>query len=124
MTAQYDPRLVAELITVIDEYRATDEAKVLCFSGEAKRFVARLPEMLNQLRAASEMITEYRADLNACKAVSVALQRHISQLEQALTGLVGQVEQAREGFGIYHDSPSMDSVMAEARAALAGEDAT
>lgn len=32
----------------------------------------------------------------------------------ALWGLVGQIEQSREGFGIYADSPSMTEALAEA----------
>lgn len=40
--------------------------------------------------------------------------------KQALRELVGQVEQARDGFGVYRQSPSMDAALAQAHAALSG----
>ena len=39
-------------------------------------------------------------------------------LEESLRELVGQVEQAREGFGIYHNSPSMDAALKAAHESL------
>lgn len=41
-----------------------------------------------------------------------------ARLRAGYLDLLGQVEQAREGFGIYQNSPSMDSAVATARALL------
>lgn len=43
------------------------------------------------------------------------------KLREALGELVGQIEQAREGFGTYHNSESMGKAVEAARADLGGQ---
>lgn len=55
------------------------------------------------------------------KAHDQAQREEIARLREALGELVGQVVQAREGFGVYRNSPSMATVLVQAQAALAKE---
>jgi hypothetical protein len=49
---------------------------------------------------------------------AAAAQQSLGDLRPLLLELYGQVDQARQGFGIYPDSPSMDAVMTEVGRAL------
>jgi hypothetical protein len=61
-----------------------------------------------------------------CRALDIAavadgylrLERDNAQLRNGYLELLGQVEQAREGFGIYHDSNTMAAALATAHSIL------
>jgi hypothetical protein len=63
------------------------------------------------------MINEQLNTLDEMEQLEQATQREV-RLQEALHELVGQVEQAREGFGIYHNSPSMTKVLNIAKQVL------
>jgi hypothetical protein len=46
------------------------------------------------------------------------LERENARLRDGYLHLLGQVEQAREGFGIYHNSPTMEEAVKTARMIL------
>ena len=52
------------------------------------------------------------------RAFARELERENARLMDGYLELLGQVEQAREGFGIYHNSPSMASAIEKARLIL------
>ena len=64
--------------------------------------------------ARAGLLLEYRE----LKQQRDALRAEVERLRAALHALYGQVEQARVGFGVYHDSPSMAQAMHGAMSAL------
>lgn len=92
-------------------------------SNKSKRTVINLTYFYvnNETPITNALIAKFRGIENAAAHLEphmVELERENARLRAGYLDLLGQVEQAREGFGIYHNSKTMDSAVATARALL------
>lgn len=91
---------------------AADTIEKLCNLPRDKQ------EAVKALRARVEELEQDLIDARSGWESAVELNRELDarteELKKALANLYAQVDQAREGFGLYADSPSMSLAMLEA----------
>ena len=109
----------------------TDERMFNC-PGEDNYFVVPVilaRELERELASETKWAHEYHERVKVLEANESAMNDQICMMAQenaklreerenwrvSLLDLLGQVEQAREGFGIYCDSPSMEAAITNAR---------